>query len=197
MTSSEFLRSRESELQRHVSSIRARRERFEEDHAIALQVEASLIELANENQSNIRSLDQQELQVKERRLAFERRLDETSNALNQAEESLRSERERQDLFADEIDDGWRAVEEELRSIDACHSYEVQKLKKMQRELEEREAMIRERMRSSAEREQVLQAEQRQLKSREALFREINRTSFDRRISELHERETMLHNEELI
>jgi CRISPR/Cas system endoribonuclease Cas6 (RAMP superfamily) len=196
-TEEQKVQSLEEEYHRQLSVNRSRRDRVEMDNSLCLQIEASLIELTHENSSTKRSLDSREAQIIERRASLEKKIEEITVTLLQAEDLLRVQRERQDSLSDGIEHGWRTVEDELKSMDACHAYEVSRLKKSQRDLEERESLIREKTRFVSEREQELHSQERRLQARERLIGEIGKTSLERRIAELQEREALLHNEDAL
>lgn len=184
----------EDNVDQAIAALRLRRDRLDEDKSICLQLEASLVELTHENETTARLLDNLEQQLTEKRLSFEKKTEMLTASMTAAEEALRQLKDRQEVVADEIDEGWRVVEEELRSLDNCHAYEVSRLKKSQKELEEREGMLREKLRSVGDREKDLAAAQRRLRSRETLLQEMNRASLERKQSELVERESFLHDE---
>jgi CRISPR/Cas system endoribonuclease Cas6 (RAMP superfamily) len=196
-TDEQKLQSLEDDYHRQLGVNRSRRDRVEMDNSLCLQIEASLIELTHENSSTKRSLDSREAQIIERRASLEKKIEEITVTLLQAEDMLRVQRERQDSLSDGIELGWRTVEDELKSMDACHAYEVSRLKKSQRDLEERESLIREKTRFVSEREQELHSQERRLQARERLIGEIGKTSLERRIAELQEREALLHNEDAL
>ncbi|CUG86072.1 Hypothetical protein, putative [Bodo saltans] len=197
MTNDEVrLRLLEESYQRQLASNHDRRARVDIDKNLCLQLEASLVELTHENSSTKRSLDVRESQIAERRSSNEKKIEDLTLALVQAEDLLRVQRERQDSLADGIDNGWRSIEDELKSMDACHAYEVSRLKKSQRDLEERESLIREKSRLVGEREQDLHTQERHLQARERLIGEIGRISLEKKVEELQEREALLHNENL-
>lgn len=184
----------EAEIDRNASSMRQRRERLEEDRSICLQLEASLVELTHEIEAMSRSLDGSERQLKDRRLLLSTKMDELSSTLLQTEEGLRQLKDRQANVVEELDEAWRSLEDELKSLDSLHAYEVSKMRKTQRESDDREAMLRENLRAATERERELHQIDRKIKRREAVLLEMNRASLDRKIAELQERENFLHDE---
>ena len=181
----------EVDMAKRQAALEDRRARLRDESASVLQLEASLIELAQENESNVRLLNAKELRLEERLLAAARAEEEVIAGGHRIEDEYREAADSQGAMATTLDDRWRAMEEAGRMAEEQHSIEVGRLRRLQTELEEREAMLREKQRALTHREQAIASWQRRLQTKQAMLGGISRSALDRLVAELAEREAIL------
>ena len=192
-TESDRLHFWESSVQNLAADVRQRRERLHADNSMCLQVEASLLELSQENEATERLIKQTSRLIQEKRQSLDKKQEQLARQLRDCEEQQRAEHEAQDSADQSVEEGWRALEDEVKLLDATHQQELNRLKRANRELEDREGMMREKLRSLAEKEQLAASRLRKVQMKEQLLSDISRAAIDRMMTELREREALLLN----
>jgi hypothetical protein len=181
----------ESSVQNLAAEVRTRRERLHADNSMCLQVEASLLELSQENEATERLIKQTTRLIQEKRVSLDKKHELLARQQREYEEQRLMHQEVQDSASQAVEEGWRALEDETKLLEATHQQEVARLKRLRRELEDREAMMREKLRGLAEKEQVASSRLRKVQMREQMLCDINRAVIDRMMTELREREALL------
>ena len=185
----------EVDIARRQAAVHQRRERIRDDGAMVLQAEASLVQLQQENDSTERLLNTKEIQLEERQLALERKEQELIGSEYKVEDDIRESSDFHSTITFDLEEKRRALEESSRIAEDQHNMEMARLRKLQRELDDRDAMIRERHREVTEKEQALFSRERRIATRKLLLHDLSKNALDRQIAELKEREALMANVE--
>ena len=183
----------EVDIARRQAAVQQRRERIRDDAAMVLQAEASLVQLQQENDSTDRLLNTKEIQLEERQLALERKEQELIGTEYKIEDDVRESSEYHNTLTFDLEEKRRALEEASRIAEDQHNMEMARLRKLQRELDDRDAMVRERHREVTEKEQGLFSRERRIETRKLLLRDLSKNALERLVAELKEREALMAN----
>lgn len=181
----------EVDIAKRKAALQDRRNRLKDEAATVLQLEASLIELAQENEASLRLLNIREVQLEERMLALDRQEEDVLAAEHRAEDEYREAIISHNILTLSIEDRWRGMEESAHMAEEQHQHEMSRLRKLQSELDEREAMLRDRQREYTHREQAVAAWQRRLQTKKSLLNNLSRNAIEKLLNELQEREAIL------
>lgn len=184
----------EQEAQKRRTALARRKAQVDDDAAMALQVEASLIELSQENDLLEKQLQRTELALDAKREHTQHRRAELETLHYSNENGMRDLQKQQEEQHARLEDGWRQLEEDTRGKRAFVAAENARLQKILEELGAREAMLRERQRLAAEKEFDLVAQQRKVALRKDAVDSLAKVALERLQSELNDRENMLHQE---
>lgn len=166
--------------------------RLEEKRQTVLQVEASLVELQQENELTERGLDEREarsMETSKRISELERR---TTEEQQQQQEQLRTIREEHERRHMELETQWRVLEEMIEKASQNASLEEQRLKRREAQLDEKDTKVRDRQQELNAAEQLLLQRRRKTATRKQTCGAISRAALERMCSELKEREALLH-----
>lgn len=195
MVDSERKRLNEIELDiaRRQAVVQQKRERLRDDAAAVLQAEASLVQLQQENDSTERLLNTKEIQLEERQLALERKEQELIGCEYKVQDDIRESSDSHTALTFELEEKRRALEEAVRIAEDQHATEMGRLRKLQRELDDRDALVRDRHRDVTEKEQALFSKERRIATRKLILHDLEENALDRLIAELKEREALIAN----
>lgn len=172
--------------------VRSQQDRLRHESAIALQVESSLIEMEKEVEIREFAAHSLNQMVEGKTTQLDELSAELLSSLTRYKEFVQVKNDELNQEQETLDVSWKRLTEEEHAHEQQHQALGVRLSQMLRELEEREANLRDRLRLLSESEQVLSGKQRVLLFHEQTFLSLGRSSIERQISELRERESLLH-----
>lgn len=181
-----------SRLEQKISELRLRAERLQNDEAICLQLEASLVHLARERDAALRSVEVSEQKATDRRNEIDRKTESIASIVLKFQDQLRSVRENHDAECRKFEDGILMIVGEEEDEENSLNYETSRLKRQSSELSDHEAMLREKLRVIFDEEAALTLRARKVATRERGLADVARVTLMRLEEELKQREALLH-----
>ncbi|ESL10727.1 hypothetical protein TRSC58_01534 [Trypanosoma rangeli SC58] len=178
-------------LEKRASAVRSARSKFEDKKAACIQLEASLVELANENDASERLLVQKEHYIASRKAALEQVNTERSaqrSSLDGVRKKVVIDVER---VENALDNDWRALEEDEKAAELGHHQRMNRIQQQLDKLEKEERDLVEKLRQLQNSELGVTNLLRQLKQKEDHLRSLSEATLQQMKSELQEREALL------
>ncbi|RNE94935.1 uncharacterized protein Tco025E_10278 [Trypanosoma conorhini] len=180
-----------ADLEKRAAAVRSARSKLEDKKAACIQLEASLVELANENDASERLLVQKEHYIASRKAVLEQANTQRSAQRN----SLDGERRKVIIDVERVenalDNDWRALEEEEKAAELGHHQRMNRLEQQLEDLEKQEGDLVEKLRQLQNSELGASNLLRQLKQKEDRLRSLSEATLQQMRAELQERETLL------
>lgn len=186
------LQSLEQELHRRKVELEERCIKADDEHSVVLQVEATLVQLSQENEVTERTLFEKEKTIDERLVRLNARETELSQSVVDHQNKMRDQRERQESLHAAVEAGWRQLDEAVVLQDSQHATEVGRLQRLQKDVEDRDDTLRRQQNELQERQHHLNSRIRHLESHRNQLAGLDRTAVDRMRGELKEREALVH-----
>ncbi|KEG13003.1 hypothetical protein DQ04_01271030 [Trypanosoma grayi] len=178
-------------LERRAAAVRSRRSKFEDKKAVCIQLEASLVELSNENDATERLLVQKEQYVASRRFTLE----ETNTQRNAQISSLNGERKKATIDAERIENAleneWRVLEDEVKVAEVEHCQRMNRMQEQLDELGKQENELVEKLRQLHDGELRVENQLRQLQQKEKQLKSLAEATLQQMRAELREREALV------
>ncbi|PBJ73397.1 hypothetical protein BCY84_14459 [Trypanosoma cruzi cruzi] len=180
-----------ADLEKRAAAVRSARSKLEEKKAACIQLEASLVELANENDASERILFQKEQYVASRKAVLEQ-----ANIDRSSQRSLLDrERKKTTMDAERVenalDNEWRGLEEEEKAAELGHHQRMNRFQQQLEELGKQETELIEKLRQLQNAELSVSNLLRQLKQKDEQLRSLSEARLQHMRAELREREAFL------
>ncbi|ORC91982.1 uncharacterized protein TM35_000041960 [Trypanosoma theileri] len=180
-----------SNLEKRATVVRHRRSQLEEKKGVCIQLEASLIELANENDATERLLVQKERYMASRKAALE----EANKQRNIRRTFLDGEKRKAAIKFEHIDNAldneWRLLEEEVAATELDHHQRMNRLQQQLEQLSKQEDELVEKIRQVNDAELRITNQLRQLKQKEDQLKSLAEATLQQMKNELRERESLV------
>lgn len=178
-------------IEKRAAALRLARTTLEDKKAVCIQLEASLIELANENDATERVLMQKEQDIMSRRSVLE----QINTQCNARRNSLEGERKKAAIDAERmesaLDNAWHGLEEDIEAAELEHHQSLNRIQQQLEDLRKQENDLVENLRRLHDAELGVENQLRQLKQREDQLKSLSETTLRHLRAELREREGLL------
>jgi hypothetical protein len=185
------LKNWQTRLEERRRTLAARLARADEQHAAMLQAEASAVELQRDVELREAALLDRQRAVKDRRDAATRREAEFAAQQSVAATENRRARASAETQQSEIETRWRALDEALTGASSRHAADEERIKRNLSDADDRDAMLREKIRGLSDREQHILAAERVLDHHQHQINSLDANAVHRMRLELKEREMLL------